>query len=88
LQIQTIDYRLELWNSAADSELTSSLNPLCTDRIENTVSNNTSIIVSEFTDLLLRKGLRDPVDLLLWTLSSNGRCLQSHCLATGLYATI
>jgi hypothetical protein len=25
---------------------------------------------------------------MLWTLPSNGRCLQSHCLATDLYATV
>jgi hypothetical protein len=63
------------------------------DRKENTVSNNIPIVVVMFTDLLLRKVLHNHVFLLLraclWlALPSIGRCLQSHCLATGLYATI
>jgi hypothetical protein len=61
-----------------------------TDRIENTVSNDTHI-VGVFTDPLLRNGLHNPVLLLcarmLRALPSNGRCLQSQLLATGLYAT-
>jgi hypothetical protein len=37
--------------------------------------------------------IENPVLLLLrafmsWALPINGRCLPSHCLATGLYATI
>jgi hypothetical protein len=46
-----------------------------------------------FTEPLLRNGLHDPVVLLLradmlLALPSNGRCLQSHCLATGLYTML
>jgi hypothetical protein len=46
-----------------------------------------------FTGPLLRNGLYNPVVLLLpacmlWALPSNGSCLQSYRLATGLYATI
>jgi hypothetical protein len=44
-----------------------------------------------FTGPLLRNELHNPVLLLtcfLWALPSNGRCFQSHCLATGLYATV
>jgi hypothetical protein len=46
-----------------------------------------------FTEPLLRNGLNNPVIILLracmfWALPSNCRCLQSHRLATGLYATI
>jgi hypothetical protein len=46
-----------------------------------------------FTKPFLRNGLHNPVVLLLracmlQTLQGNGRCLQSHRLATGLYATI
>jgi hypothetical protein len=42
---------------------------------------------SVLTDLLLRNGLRNTV-LLLRALPSNGRCLHSHRLETGLYITI
>jgi hypothetical protein len=46
-----------------------------------------------FTEPLLINGLHNPVVLLLLaymlqTFPSNGRCLQSYRLATGLYATI
>jgi hypothetical protein len=46
-----------------------------------------------FTDPLHRNGLHNFVLLLLRAsmlraFPSNGRCLQSHCLATGLYATL
>jgi hypothetical protein len=46
-----------------------------------------------FTEAMLREGLHNPVFLLLHAcmllaLPSNGRYLQSHCLAMGLYATI
>jgi hypothetical protein len=46
-----------------------------------------------FTKTFLRKGLHNPVVILLRTcmlraLPSNGRSLQSHCLATGLNTTI
>jgi hypothetical protein len=46
-----------------------------------------------FTEPLLRNGLHNLVVLLLRAcmlraLPSNGRCLQSHCLATDLYATV
>jgi hypothetical protein len=46
-----------------------------------------------FTEPLFRNGLHNPVVLLLCAcmlraLPSNGRCLQSHRLATCLYATI
>jgi hypothetical protein len=46
-----------------------------------------------FTEPLIRKGLHNSVVLLLHAcmlraLHSNDRCLQSHCLATGLYAVI
>jgi hypothetical protein len=52
------------------------------NQIENIVSNNTPIVVSVITDLLLRKGLHNPVFLLLracmlQAFSSSGRCLQS-----------
>jgi hypothetical protein len=36
---------LELRNSAKYSQFTSSLKPVCTDKTENTVSNNTSIVL-------------------------------------------
>jgi hypothetical protein len=55
--------------------------------MENTVTNNTPI-VGVFTDLLFRNVLHNPVVLLLRALPSNGLCLQSDCLTTGLYATI
>jgi hypothetical protein len=48
-------------------------------------ADNTSIVVGVFTDPLLRNGLRA---CMLPALPSNDRCLHSHCLATGLYATI
>jgi hypothetical protein len=56
-------------------------------------SNNTLIVVDVFTDPLLRNVLNNPVVLLLLAcilraLHSNSRCLEKHCLATGLYATI
>jgi hypothetical protein len=37
---------------------------------------------------LLRNGMHNPVVLLLRALHSNGRCFQSHCLATGLNVLI
>jgi hypothetical protein len=40
------------------------------------------------TEPLLINGLHNPVILMLRALPSNGRCLQNHCLAKGLYATI
>jgi hypothetical protein len=64
-----------------------SSSPLCTDRTENTVSNNAPI-VEALTDPLLRNGLRRTVVLLLRALPRNVHCLQSHCLAMGLYAII
>jgi hypothetical protein len=46
-----------------------------------------------FTEPLLRNGLHNPVVIFLRTCMSraspsNGRCLQSHRLATGLYSTV
>jgi hypothetical protein len=46
-----------------------------------------------FTDPLVRNGWHNPIVLLsracmLWALSNNGCCLQSHHLARGLYVTI
>jgi hypothetical protein len=63
------------------------------DRTENTFSNNTAIVANVFSHPLLRNRLHNPVVLLLRAymlraLPSNGRCLQSHRLAAGLYATI
>jgi hypothetical protein len=40
-----------------------------------------------FTEPLLRNGLHNPIVLLLRALSGNGRYLQSHRLAMGLYVT-
>jgi hypothetical protein len=41
-----------------------------------------AVVVGVFTDPFL-----NPVVLLLWAWPCNGNCLQSHSLATGLYAT-
>jgi hypothetical protein len=70
-----------------------SLQPFCTNRIENTVSNNTPIVTDVFTYPFLRNRLQKPVVLLLLTcvlraLANNCCCLQNHCLAMGLYVTI
>jgi hypothetical protein len=63
------------------------------DRIENTVSNNTLIVVDVFSDPVLRNALHNPIVLLLLAcmlraLPSNGCCLQKHRLTTGLFANI
>jgi hypothetical protein len=63
------------------------------DGIENAFSKNTPIVVGVFSDPLLRNGLHNPVVQLLlacmlWALPSNACCLQSHCLATGVDATV
>jgi hypothetical protein len=84
---------LKLRNWTADSQLISCLQPFCAALTENTVYNNTPIVVSVFTFPLLRNGLHNPVVLLLRacmlrTLPSNSRCLQSKYLSTGLYATV
>jgi hypothetical protein len=48
---------LELRNSTANSQLKLSIQPLCKDRRETTVSNNTPIVVGVYTDPLFRNGL-------------------------------
>jgi hypothetical protein len=70
------------FNSTAD-------HPLCTGRIEDTVSNNNYCCRGVFTNPLLRNGLHNLLVLFLCTcmlraLLSNGRCLHIHRLATGL----
>jgi hypothetical protein len=41
-----------------------------------------------FTEPLFRNGLHNPVVLYLRALPGNGRCLQSHLLATGPHTTV
>jgi hypothetical protein len=60
---------------------------------KSTVSKNSPIVVGVFFDPLLINGLHNPAVLLLHAcmlraLPCKGRCLQSVCLATGLYATL
>jgi hypothetical protein len=75
------------WLSIQLSFTTTSQGPNKKHRIQNY-----SIFVGVFTDPSLRNEFHNTVLLLrAWTfraLHSNGRCLQSHCLATGLYATL
>jgi hypothetical protein len=63
------------------------------DRIENTIPNNTPIVVRVFTDPLIRNGLHNPFFLLLRVcmlraLPGNGRRPQSHRSETCLYASV
>jgi hypothetical protein len=79
------------------ASLRSSLYNLAADPTENTVPPLLHTCArpcgNGTTEPLPRNGLHNPVFLLLhafmlWALPNNGHCLQDHCLAMGLYATI
>jgi hypothetical protein len=88
------------WNpppngKTASASLGSSLYSLKEDPTENTpVSIITLLLLAfrfrgnVFTEPMLRKGLHNPVVLLLRALPSNGGCSQSHRLSTVLHVTI
>jgi hypothetical protein len=77
---------LELRNSTADSQINSSLQPLCMDWTENTTSNYNAIVVGCLLIRCLETGCITPSFYrYVRYLATAG--LQSQCL-TGLYATI
>jgi hypothetical protein len=89
---------VELYEPAstrANSNSTCSADCLGAGNVENTASVLLRRVYRGhvFTEQLLRNGFLNPVVLLLRVcmlraLHSNGRCLQSHGLATGMYTTI